>query len=287
MPGDQQSDRRPEGVAAAATVAWGDRGVSTVVGVALLLLVTVASVAALTAGVGVVVERGATAASVDRTAADLVALAPADRTGRARGTVHVGEGTLRTEPRTVRVLDADDADAADVSVGPDDVLATVPVDAIVYESGGQRVAAAAGGIVVGRSEAARFRREPRITVAGATGASGIDGSRTGPDSAATSDTVLVGLPAWNATDATSTSGAGSATLRMTVSHDRRQFAPDGYALSVETATPDPWVDRLEAAGASVDTRDVDGDDVPSVIARFPGEARLVVVVHDARLEVVG
>lgn len=254
------------------------RGVSTVVGVALLLLVTVASVAALTAGIGVVVDRGATAASVDRAATDLAALAPADRTGRTRDDVHLGGGSLRTERRTVRVVRVEAATASAAATDPGEVVARFRADALVYESDGRRVAAVAGAVVVGSGESARFRREPRVTAV---------------------ERVLVGLPVWNASSTTVSSasastaggvdtadGAGGtdrATLRMNVRHDRRTFPADGYLLAIETATPAPWLDLLAASGASVDERDLDGDGTPSALARFPGERRLVVVVHDARL----
>jgi flagellin-like protein len=52
-----------------------DRGVSPVLGVALLLLVTVVSLGALTVAVGSVVEGSADAVTADRAADDLAALA--------------------------------------------------------------------------------------------------------------------------------------------------------------------------------------------------------------------
>ena len=57
-------------------------------------------------------------------------------------------------------------------------------------------------------------------------------------------------------------------------------------MAVETATPAAWRAALREAGAEVvDVRDTDGDGVPSVVARFPGERTAYLVVHEMRLEV--
>jgi flagellin-like protein len=246
-----------------------DRAVSSVVGVSLLLAVTVVSLGALTAGVGTVVDRGATAATVDRAAADVAGIDPTARTGETRTAVELGGGSLRTAERTVRVV-AVEGGVGTAGVDPTDAVAAYPAGALVYEVDGRRVVAAAGGVVV--DDGAGFRRDPHLTVA--TGGAG-------------NGTILFGLPVWNATVASAASGTGEATVRTRVTHRREAFAPDDYALTVETTAPTPWRERFAAAGADVAVRDLDGDGTPSVVARFYGTSRVVVVVHDARVEVGG
>jgi len=241
---------RPDGTAG--------RAQSNVVGVALLLGVTVMALGALTAGVGTVVQENAAGADAARVADGFEsALRPVETTGQRRGEVAFSSGSLRVVERDLRVSNAT-------------VTRRVQVDALVFEAGDRRVTFLAGAVVRGEGDAARTVREPPIV-----GSRGDDG------------VLVVGAPRLGA-DAVGVSGQGGVetTLRTEVSHDRERLGTGEYRVAVETATPAAWREALaDAGGVVVDTRDLDGDGVESVIARFPGERVAYLVVHDMNLEV--
>ena len=240
-----------------------DRGQSSVVGVALLVGVTVVSLGALTAGVGLVVEEHAARADTARVAADLdAAIDPVETTGRHRGRVAFAGGTLRTVERDLRVLDAADGG----------VLERVRVDALVFESGTRRVASVSGAVVRGRGEAATLRTPPPVIAS--TGNGGV---------------LIVGAARLE-TDQVAVSGdgaGGTTTLRTNVTHRRVDLGRGTFAVALETSTPRPLASWFADRGARTRIEDTDGDGVPSVVARFDGERRAYLVVHDLNLEVGG
>lgn len=235
-----------------------DRGVSPVLGVALLLLVTVVSLGALTVAVGSVVEGSADAVTADRAADDLAALDVAARGGHLDERVAVAGGRLRTEPRTVRLL-RDGTPVADYRA-----------NALVVTAGDRRAAFLAGAVTTGRDGTAAFREPPRV--------------------AATNGTLVVGVPVLAgvegvAVEGDAAAGADDVRLRGRVTHRRRALPPGEYAVAVETTTPAPWSRWFAERGADVVRADVDGDGVRSVVARYDGTRTAVVVVHEVRLEV--
>lgn len=241
----------------------GQRAQSHVVGVALLLGVTVVAMAAVTAGVGSTVDSGVARADADRAADAFAALDAVSRTGPGTERVEFADGELRSVERDVRVLDADG------------VVRHVRADALVFESGDRRVTYLAGSVVRGQPGSAWFVEDPPIAVG--------------------DDTLLVGVPKLGAPgspDARSRSarsvavgGRGRVALDVDVSHDRESLPADAYRLAVETTTPGPWERFFESLGATVESRDLDGDGTPSVVASFPGSRRLHLVVHALDLEV--
>lgn len=228
------------------------RAQSHVVGVALLLAITAVSMAGLTAAVGTVVESNTAGVDAGRVSADLdAALAPVEATGYHTGEVTFTDGRLRTVERTVRVLNAS---------GP---VRTVEVGGVVWTSRDHRVAFVAGAVVRGPPGNAVLDADPSLAV----------GSRT----------LVVGLATLG--DAQfSFAGGGRVPLETRVSHDRTTHGDDEWRVAVETETPRPWRAFFEARGAVTATRDFDGDGVDSVVATFPGERTLHLVVHDLRLE---
>jgi len=232
------------------------RGQSHVVGVAVLLAVTVLAIGGLTAGLGAVVEDSAESADAERVASDLdAALRPVETTGVRRGTIRFGDGALHTEDRELRVLN------------DSGVVRTVAVDALVYEVGERRVSFQAGGIVRGSGNASRFVRAPPIVAAPDGGDLIVGAARLGGD-----------VELWGRTDR---------VLVTNVSHDRQYLGEGEYRVAVETSTPAAWVDAFESRNATVvaTDRDVDGDGVGSVVARFPDRRTAYLVVHDLDLEV--
>jgi hypothetical protein len=231
-----------------------ERAQSHVVGVALLLGVTVVAMAAVTAGVGSTVDSGVARADADRAADAFASLDAVSRTGPGSVRVEFADGSLSTVERDVRVLD-----------GEGDVVRAVDANALVFAAGDRRVAYLAGAVVRGDAGNAWFVADPPV--------------------AAGEESVLVGAPTVGASESVAVGGRGRVDLDVDVSHDRETLPAGAYRLAVETATPRPWRAYFEALGATVETRDLDGDGVDSVVAEFPGGRRLHLVVHALDLEV--
>ncbi|MFC7229710.1 type IV pilin [Salinirubellus salinus] len=253
----------------------GHRAQANVVGVALLLGVAVVSLGTLTAAVGTVVEDHTARTDTARVATDLdAALGPVTTTGRNRGRVSFAEGTLRTVERDLRVLDGDG------------VVERVRVGALVYERpGGGRVAFLGGALVSGRGRTASLVTPLPMT---ASRGSAEGDSEDGDDGDGGGDAgVLVVGAARLGPTAASVSGGGTVTLRTDVRHHRTDLGTGAYRVAVETRTPVPLAESFRERGATVTTRDLDGDGLPSVVASFDGERRAYLVVHDLSLEVDG
>lgn len=236
------------------------RAQSHVVGVALLLGVTVASLGLLTASIGAVVQSNAAAADAARVARSLDrAVQPVATTGVRRGRVSFTEGRLRSVDRDLRVLNGSG------------VVATVPTGGLVFEAGDRRVAYVAGAVVRGGDGGSRVFAPPPITATRRAGG-----------------VLVVGAARLNATGvAVGGSGPTTVVVRTRVTHERRALGNGTYRVAVETETPGAWARFFRDRNATVTAtdRDVDGDGVTSVVARFPGERVGYLVVHDAHMEV--
>lgn len=235
-----------------------DRAQSNVVGVALLLGITAIAMAALTAGVGTVVESGATGADVTRVTHGLeTAFRPVETTGTSEGTVSFSEGSLVTVERELRVLDADG------------VRFERRVDGLAYrpEGGPPRVVALGGAVVRDHSGGARFARRPPIAVAGSGDAA----------------TLVVGVVDVDGDVSVAASGRARVRLRTHVEHDRVRLGHGEFRVAVETATPGPWREFFERRGANVERRDLDDDGVESVVAAF-GDRTAYLAVHDVEVD---
>ena len=228
------------------------RAQSHVVGVALLLGITVVSLAGLTASIGAVVESNAAGVDAGRVAADLDdALAPVETTGSRTGHVRYGGGRLHTANRTVRLLNGER------------VVRRVEAGALVYEHGAHRAAFLGGAVVRGPPGGATFATEPPVSVS--------------------SDALVVGVGTLG--DAyVDTSGSGRLAVRTRVTHERRAYDRGTWRVGVETATPDAWERHFDRRGGVTRRTDFDGDGTVSVVASFPGR-RAYLVVHRMRLEV--
>jgi len=230
----------------------GSRGQANVIGVALLLGIAVVSLGALTASVGVIVDSNAAEADATRVAADLdEALEPVAATGAQRGTVSFTDGTLSTVERHAEVR------------ANGEVVESVQVDALVFETTDQRVAFHAGAIVRGEMDNAWMETPPRVTV--------------------DEDVVIVSLAKLDG-DPTTVSGDGGVrtTLETDVSHDRRELGNESFSFAIETSAPDAWARHFREQGATVD---IEAGEPPVVVATFEGEKTGYLVVHDLSLEV--
>lgn len=267
-PTDQAGQRRPTGrsgrgrqpVASAVDRGGrGRRGQSNVVGVALLLGVTVVALGAVTASVGSVIQGNAATADTTRVAADFDdALQPVEVTGPHRGRVSFTGGELAVVDRELRVLNGSG------------VVANASVDALVFRAGDQRALFLAGAVVRDSGTTATLYATPPVTASRGTGG-----------------VLVVGAPVLNASGGSvAATGPTTVALRTRVSHERTGLGDGTYRVAVETTTPGPWERYLQRQGGTVlDRRDFDGDDVDSVVVRFPGDRTAYLVVHDMRLEV--
>lgn len=232
------------------------RGQSHVVGVALLLGVTIISISAITASVGVLVDRQVASADATRIADGLdTAFDPEATTGVRRDRLTFADGTLRSTERQLRILDGTS------------VVRSIDVNALVFTGGEQRVAFVAGAITRGPADEAWLESEPMITAPA-------DGS-----------VLVVGAPTIGQVDAVSGSGGVTVTIEQNVSHERSVIGNGTYAVAIETATPGPLSRYFSDRGVAVEQRDIDGDGVESVVATFEGERRTYLVVHDLDVEV--
>lgn len=234
------------------------RGQSNVVGVAVLLGLAVVSLGVLTAAIGAVVEDNAASADARRVAVDLdAALAPVEATGPRRGRVSFSEGRLYTVERELRVLN------------DSGVIRRVRVGGLVFESERRRVGYVAGAIVRGPPGNAVMAEPPPLTASRDAGG-----------------VLIVGAPRLNGSGGVAGTEV-SATLRTDVTHARSALGTETFGVAVETRTPGPLERYFSGRGATVERRDLDGDGIPSVVARFPGEREGYLVIHDLDLEVTG
>lgn len=230
------------------------RGQSNVVGVALLLAVTVVSMGALTAAVGVVIGENAARADALRVADGMTAtVSGAERTGRHRDRIAFTSGRLGPEQRDLRVL----ADG--------EVRRRVRVGALVFASEDARVAGVGGAVVRDAGGGPRLHHPPPVTVG--------------------EEVLVVGAVRAGADDTVSGTGGVTAVVKTRVTHERHRLGTGRYAVALETATPRPLADWFRERGASVGVRALDDDGVDSVVASFDGRRTAYLVVHDLHAEV--
>lgn len=232
----------------------GCRAQSHVVGAVLLLGVTVIALGGLTATVGTVVEDQTARADAARVAQDLdEAVRPVETTGHRTGSVRFTAGHLDVKDRDLRVFDGGT------------LVAEFDGDALVYEARDRRVATVAGAITRGTPGSAWLEREPPI--------------------AAGSEVVVVSAVRVNASGGAGGTGGVTVPVATNVSHERVDLGSGEYAVAVETATPGAFERFAEEFDADVETRDGDGDGIPSVVIDFAGTRQGYLVVHDLRTEV--
>lgn len=270
-----------------------NRAQSHVVGVSLMVGVTVLALGGLTMAIGSVVESGASSAEADRVADGMATVAdPSEVVGGAEAELRFGDGSLRVENRTMRVIPEGGGDPI-----------RVDSDALVYEVGDYTVVGASNAVLRVASGGATMVSEPSIVAdrAASAGGGSSGGSSSGGSSGGTggsggsggngpSGVLVIGAPAIDGPQlSVSTSGSGTRLgLRTTVEHDRTDLGEQNVTVAVETAHPRPWANYFEDRGATVidRRRSYPNDRHDSVVAEFDGEPQTYVVVHDAEMEVV-
>lgn len=252
-PPDSAAGRRPERETKRRSRVY--RGQANVVGAALLVGVTVVALGTLTASIGAVVDGNAAHADSRRVAADLdAAISPVEATGHRRGRISFSDGKLYPAKREVRLLD------------DSGIRERVQADALIFESGERRVTFLAGAVIQGAPPGGSIRTPPPFTA-----------SRNGR-------ALVVGVAALG-DDASAVGGSGPVTVRTRVTHEREYVGNETYRVAVETSVPRPWRRYFERRNTDVSRRDIDGDGVPSVVARYSGQRDAYLVVHQLHLEV--
>jgi hypothetical protein len=231
------------------------RAQSHVVGVALLLVASTIAIGTLTLGVGELLESRAETTDAKQVAEGLAdAVQPQGTTGYGVGRVQFSDGNLRTVEREVRLR------------RNGTTVRTYETGALRYETGERVVSVVGGAIVHQHEESGWLVREPPI--AGST-ASGV---------------LLVGIPVLGAGDtAVSGEGGGPVAIRTNVSHSRTTLGTGRFAVAIETSAAGAIRRYFEERGVPARIRDFDDDGVRSVLARYPGQRRGIVVRHDLEL----
>lgn len=229
----------------------GERGQSSVIGVALLLAVTVVAVAGMTAIVGSVIEDRAATAGIERAGAAFDEALDPGAVGPGRDRIALPGGRLRVVERTLQVR------------RPGGPVVTLDVGGLVYAADDRSVTYVSGALV-------------RATRAGAT----VRGDRPvrADDGDVFVSAVVLGASPGRGIDADAT------TFRTNVTHDRRTVARGNYRIALETRAPDAWATRLDAFGPTT-TTDFDDDGVPSVVVDPDGSGRIYLTIHRLGLEV--
>ena len=231
-----------------------DRGVEGIIGVAVLLVVTVLAVGALTTVMGSMVTAGVAHAEVATVGGTLtmVTAAADDPTMR---TMVVRSGTLSTDTLSL-----------EISGGGITVLEEV--EALRYRSDDHRVSSEFG------MQIHTIDGEP-VTV-------------SGQRIRRAEDRLLVGVPSVRLREVDTVTATGQAVrlgLLPRVDVDHRRLPPARYRLHLETAHPSVWEHVLEGVGAQVHSgADVGG--IVRVSARFEEPVAIEILTETIELEVV-
>lgn len=236
------------------------RAQSTVVGVAILLAITVTSMAVLTAGVGSVVDDAASTARADHVADRFVTLLPdSGASGDRVGELRVGRGVVDTVDREIRLVRAGD------------IVFERAVNALVYEHRGARVVAHAGAVITGTGEDARFRDLPdaALTEGGA------------------GRTAYVALPVFSTGSGDGLGTGARFDLAVSTTTTTLTLSGGSYRIAVETSSPTPWTRWFHKQRLETGRDDFDGDGIPSVVATIPDTRAVHVVVIDTEVRTRG
>jgi len=227
---------------------------------------TVLALGGLTVAIGTVVDSSASNAEANRVADAMTVVAePGDVVGTAEAELRFGDGRLRAEERTIRLLNGTNGT----------VIERVDSDVLVYTVGDWTVIGGNGAVLRAGTGGATMVESPSIVA---------DPEPTGP--------LLLGVPAIDATDVSiDTDTAARVSLRADVDHERRDLGQRRIRVAVETAYPDAWVRYFRRSGATVVDRsrsfpNARADAETSVVAAFPGTRQTYLVVHRTDLEVV-
>lgn len=234
---------------------------------ALVAAVTVLALGGLTAGIGSLIQGGASTVEAERAADELgAAVDPKEIVGTRERSVDLRGGTVDVKAHRIRIVDAD-------GLAIHESEATVPIveelqsDALVYTRDDQTIRLRGRAITTSIDGDHSLHREPGIIT--------------------DDDTVVLGIGLLQTDDEKLEDRSAAVTVIAESEHERVTYPEQAYAIAIETPHPDIWEPYLESTGASVETTGAQfpDDDYHSVIATFAGERELVLVRNDVTVEV--
>lgn len=261
VPGESVEAIRPESHETQAdsteTTPSQTRGQSAIIGVALLLALTIVSVGVLTAGTGILVDEAAQGADAQRLADRLItAYNPTTLEGTTTLSLSLTGGQIKTAPRRITIRRFGD------------IVATFETQSLRFQRGDHYVSVLGQAVVRGQAGRARFVRDPgMVSVFG-----------TGEDRTLSLSIVTLAGPL----DQTVMEGE-SLQLAFQASHERRDPGAGRYTISIETATPDPWVEYFEDSAVSVRVIGEPESQTQVVIAELGRVSRARLIVHHVEL----
>lgn len=247
------------------------RGQTNAAGLALLILLVVLALGALTAGIGSVIHTGATTVETERVADELgEALNPVSGTS-GNMTVEVGTGTVTTEQRSIRLVDKESTgfDPGNQTV---EIIDQQPATAVQYSINDRRATVFGSGVFLTDQDDSDLYQRPHLIV---------DDDPEG--------ILIIGIPHIEA-DQTVLAGPDKTTLNMqtAVDYNRQKVDHQQFYLGIETQHPQAWEQYLKELDATVVTTSAhfDDDQHESVIVTFNGSRTVEIIDYTIDLEVL-
>lgn len=231
-------------------------------GLVVLLVLTVIGFGGLIVGISVIIQTGATTADSERIADEISQVLSPDRTGPQHHTIDIGDGEIKSEPRTIRVLAGieDDGDERTANI-----LYRHDGEALRYQLDNHGVTASTGAVILETRSGASMYQPPQIT------------SEFGTHELIT----LTNLSTAETADNT------NSLLELQVSNDyeRHNLSTRDRKIAIETRYPDLWSEYFATRGFdSVSELRFGNDKYPSVVAQLDEERPSEVLVHEITLE---
>lgn len=234
------------------------------------VVVTVAVLGGLTAGVGVVIQDSASTVHTEQMATAFAdAFAPAKTVGHTSAELTLEHGSIYAAPRRVRLLTETKRPFTPGRTTVT-VVETVRSDAIVYARNSGQIVVHAGAVYYGRGTSARIVRPPEIT------AHGVEGP------------TVLGVPAVQTDDiGISVTPQKTVQIDTTVTHRQVDLGQRPAYLTIETADPKLWQRYFADQEPTVITTRArfEGDQEDSVVVRLPEGRPLTLVIHEVEIEV--
>ncbi len=243
---------------------------TNIAGVMSILVLAVVALGGLTAGVGVLLQSGATTTGAEQTAAAFgSAIMPAETVGTTVSDIPVENGTLYSTQRHVRIINGEQA-RFEPGTQTVTVVEQIRTDGLVYKTETQTVVVHGGAVLYATDGQPRVYRPPPIVA----------------DSE--SNIVRIGVAQRTLSELQrAVAAANTVRIQTTVTHRRQNFENGSYYIAIETDYPQVWARQLrERGGTIVATRArFEGDHADSVVVQFPNTTELRVTRHVLDIEV--
>lgn len=243
---------------------------TNVVGVVSILVLAVVALGGLTAGVGVLLQSGATTTGAEQTAATFgSAIMPAETVGTTVSDIPVENGTLYSTQRHVRIINGDQA-SFEPGTQTVTIVEQIRTDGLVYKTETQTVVVHGGAVLYATDGRPRVYRPPPIMAD------------------TESRIIRVGVSQRQLSEfQRSVTGSETIRIQTTVTHRRQSFGNGSYYIAIETDYPQVWARQLRERGGTIVATRVrfEGDHADSVVVQFPNTTELRVTRHAMDIEV--